>query len=83
MMSPKLILSILLVISYSDAVTYNVKTSSELNLALSSVNAGDTISLADGTYIGNFYLKNLALLYLLTRIHCIIMNPLIKLFVFR
>ena len=49
----KLSVLALAVISYAHAVTFSVQTSSQLSQALSQVNAGDTISLADGTYTGN------------------------------
>ncbi len=50
----KIVLSIfvLTLMNYVEAITFSVQTSSQLIEALAQVNAGDTISLADGTYIG-------------------------------
>ena len=41
-------------VSLANCAVYNVSSSSALNAAIKNVKAGDTISLADGYYTGNY-----------------------------
>ena len=46
-----ILICVLILIQTSNLLDFNVKTSSKLTKALASVNAGENIYLADGTYI--------------------------------